>query len=138
MNNRNHFNIIILYLVSYLGFLTHLGLEAMVLHFTKDSFEPEQWTEMVNMLSSPATQWIMGVFALLSMLPILFALMAKGRKGLLTTGIFGGLMTLLHALHYGAELAEEFGGLGVASFIFHVLPSAYASWLAIKTSKEIA
>lgn len=136
MNNRAGTKSIFLFILSYLGFLTHLGLETMLMHFSKDSYSPEDWQEMVEMMSSPGTGWMMAVFSILSALPILLAIIAEKKGSWMAAAIVGFIMTILHALHYGGELAGDFGGVGVSSIVLHVIPSAWASVLAWKQAKS--
>ncbi|MDA8019778.1 MAG: hypothetical protein MPN21_20245 [Thermoanaerobaculia bacterium] len=78
------------------------------------------------------------MWASLAMLPVFLAVLARGRKLWMTTAVVGGLMTILHGWHYVGELAEHFGGVGSLSLVFHVLPSAWASWLAWGCARRAA
>ncbi|MDA8020840.1 MAG: hypothetical protein MPN21_25670 [Thermoanaerobaculia bacterium] len=40
-----------LFILSYLGFLTHLGLETLLLIFGESSMEPEEWQSLVEYMS---------------------------------------------------------------------------------------
>ncbi|MEM6795499.1 MAG: hypothetical protein AAF725_16090 [Acidobacteriota bacterium] len=124
-----------LFILSYLGFLTHLGLETLTLHFSRESINPEEWQGIVDYMMAPSTEWTLAIFALLTMVPVALSIFSVSRATWLATAITGGLMTLLHAAHYLGELSESFGAVGAMSLVFHVVPSAVASWLAWRSSK---
>lgn len=124
-----------LFLFSYLGFLTHLVLETLMLHFTRESIDPTDWQGIVDYWSDPRTEWTVALFAFVTLVPIALSVIADGRKLWLAAAILGGVMTLVHALHYVGELAEHFGAVGTLSLVFHVLPFGWASWLAWRCSK---
>ncbi|MEM1207339.1 MAG: hypothetical protein AAGN66_29160 [Acidobacteriota bacterium] len=125
-----------LFVFSYLGFLTHVALEALMLHFSRELVDAQDWEVIVEQMTTPSTEWTMVGFSVLTLLPVFLSILARPGGGLWkVTAILGGLMTILHALHYVGELSEHFGAVGLASLVFHVLPSAWASWLAWQCSK---
>ncbi|MEM1178474.1 MAG: hypothetical protein AAGM22_09025 [Acidobacteriota bacterium] len=124
-----------LFLLSYLGYLTHLGLETLTLHFSRESIDPETWQGYVESMTSPSTEWTLAVFAFLTLLPAGLAILAGGRRMWIATAIVGAVMTVLNALHYVGELAEHFGAVGAMSLVFHILPMGWATWLAWRCSR---
>ena len=136
MNLEQKIKIISLYVVSYAGFLSHLGIESMLLIFKKDQMPEEDVQQMTDFMTQGSTEWMMGTFVILSILPLFLSILANGKSMWRTVAVIGGIMTILHALHFGVELADHFGGLGVMSILVAVIPSGWASLLAWTGSRQ--
>ncbi|MEM8605900.1 MAG: hypothetical protein AAGF92_02245 [Myxococcota bacterium] len=127
-----------LFLVSYLGLLSHLAIESMLLPFTKARMSDDEWQQLAEFMNAPGTEWIMALFMAICALPLLSSILAESRGSWKAVSVLGWTLSIIHAAHFSIELTEHFGGLGVVSLLFVVVPSLFASAMAWRISRTAA
>ncbi|MEM7135764.1 MAG: hypothetical protein AAF500_04250 [Myxococcota bacterium] len=97
----------------------------------------DEWRQLTDFMNTPGTEWMMALFMAVCVLPLLLSVLATSRGSWKVVGVLGWTLSIVHAAHFAAELTEHFGGLGIVSLLFVVVPSLAASALAWRFARTV-
>ncbi len=122
-----------LYILSYLGYMTHSILHNLLAH----GMDPKILAETAEMMNQPSMQLMTFIWSVVTLAPAFMAFIIKGKTGWKVLSILAVIVMLLNGVHAVLHMAQGDVFNGGTTLVIQMVPGILALIWSFKLTKSL-